>query len=134
MARGGCKAIVIRCSDGRLNKPINEFLVSRGLEDSDIVAYPGSARKFAEPADGAMEDIITLKKAHHPQELWIINHTDCAKYGGSEAFASKADEENKHLDDLRNARQKIEGMIPDLRVRTAIARINPEGIHIKECE
>lgn len=108
-----CQNLVINCLDFRLQESLVKFLTGLGLtNDYDLISVAGGALALARPRekrdrDFILEQIEITVKKHGINRVSIINHEDCGAYGGSQAFASAAEEKEKHAKDLKLAKEVI---------------------------
>lgn len=127
------RALVFHCMDFRFVSGIQKFLAERGLKDIfDLVAFAGSAKNLAspdEPSDRAfaLRQMDIARRLHGISEVLLFNHLDCGAYGGSSAFASAAEEHDRHVADLGKAREIIRQRFPDLTVHLLIAFLDGKG-------
>ncbi len=60
---------------------------------------------------------IGIGHKHHGARIFVlVNHIDCAYYGGSKSFVSIAEEHNTQYRDLRNAVEKLKAQFLDVEV------------------
>ena len=108
-----CEALVITCIDFRFWEAIVKYLKEeKEIGDFDITTFPGAAKMIVENKEGcpAKSSADVSCNLHGSKKIIIINHADCGAYGGRKAFASREEEKQKHLSDLRGA---IEILRPD---------------------
>lgn len=119
-----CQAVIVHCIDFRLQRALKKFLEEQNLlGDCDIVSAGGAAKN----SEFVLGQVDIAKRLHGIRKAYLINHTDCGAYGGSQAFASKEEERKKHEEDLKNARKLILTKYPDLEINTLLAEIHPSG-------
>lgn len=108
-AVAACRRAVIACADFRVHNLLRSGIV---LEPADIFTLPGAALSIVHPETiraraSFFRKVAFVVAAHHGERLHIYAHTDCAAYGGREAFEN-ADVEGKALwGDLVKARELI---------------------------
>lgn len=101
-----CRLSVITCVDFRIHREL------RGIvpEPADILTLPGAAHCIVRvPTRRAIlfEELSLVVDAHGAEKVLLYSHTDCAKYGGMEAFPNP-DAEGKALwRDLEEARRIV---------------------------
>jgi hypothetical protein len=72
--------LVIACSDGRLQEPMDEFLASRGVTHYDRLYLPGGPGALASSgvsfvrADQARRECTFLVEAHGIEEVYLVFH------------------------------------------------------------
>lgn len=132
------RALVLHCMDFRFLTGIRDFLLERGLKDSyDLVALAGAAKNLVEPL--AFEDKELMlrqmeisQRLHGVQEVLLVNHLDCGAYGGTSAFTTREDEHERHVTDLRLARETVADQFPNLTVFTFLASVQDGRVHFAE--
>ncbi len=126
------KALVLHCIDFRFVHETALFLRSLGLaEQYDDVGAAGAAKNLVDPYDAKDPEFILrqveiAKKLHHISQVVVINHLDCGAYGKG-TFASASEERERHLRDLKAAKNVIEKRFDGLAVVTVLARIDEHG-------
>lgn len=127
-----CSTFVLHCIDFRFIHEIVHFMKSLGLiDDYDDVAAAGAAKNLADPYDEHDREFILRqveisKKLHGIKQVVVINHLDCGAYGKG-TFANVQEERERHLRDLRLAKNTIEKRFDGLTVLTVLARIDEQG-------
>jgi carbonic anhydrase len=130
--------MIIHCMDFRLGSAIRNELARRGvLDDCDIVSLAGAGKAIVsgEPQswhDTAFDMIGLSKKLHGTKTLILMHHTDCGAYGGRSAFDSLEAEREKHVADMKKAKEIIGAQHPDLEIKLALAHIEPAGIRFED--
>ncbi|MEM3086438.1 MAG: hypothetical protein QXO51_05415 [Halobacteria archaeon] len=128
-----CRALLLRCIDYRLERPGHAYLERRGLGDAcDVLSVAGSVRTLTSSSDEGGRDFVLGQialsmKLHSPEEIVLMNHTDCGAYGGTTAFPSEEAETRAHLRDLAAARGLILSLHPGVAVRLLLARVASSG-------
>lgn len=108
MNRHECEAVVVTCIDFRFQQYIDEWLKDTFKPGSfDRVAWAGGIKNL----DAIMEQVGISCRLHHIKSAYFINHEDCGAYG-------EAGTAQKHTEDLRDARTKIQQQHPDISVET----------------
>lgn len=105
-----CRISVVTCVDFRIHGQGLQNFLPPGYWPADVRTEPGAAHAFVHNGErraALLEDLSLVVDAHGAEILYLFSHTDCAKYGGKEAFPN-ADEEYKVLwKDLVEARKII---------------------------
>ena len=116
------EACVVWCYDARFAELYNEFLSSRGFDESkiDAVKGAGGAQAFAggEGADRAVAESQIAKsiKLHHTERVILMVHMDCGGYGGSKAFDNNYEKEwNHHVAELEQAASAIRAEFSEIK-------------------
>jgi carbonic anhydrase len=68
----------------------------------------------------AMEFIKICIDKHGVKNVYLIQHEDCAGYGGHDAFVSLDDEREKLTDDMMDLKANIKLLYPEVRVHTLL--------------
>jgi len=101
-------AAVVMCFDLRFNLAFHKFLKKIGAPNYDLIKVAGGAKCLASPDNNAEREFVLeqLRKSirlHQTKRIVLMVHSDCGAYGGSNAFASPAEEAKHHEDELRQA-------------------------------
>lgn len=105
------KALVLHCMDFRFIHDILHEMKRRGLNRQyDDVSLAGGAKNLVDPMQPYDREMVgrqidVAKKLHGITEVYLINHLDCGAYG--KIFASPKEEYERHVNDLRQARQLV---------------------------
>ncbi|MBI3103627.1 hypothetical protein HYZ05_01680 [Candidatus Daviesbacteria bacterium] len=100
------EAIIVTCIDFRLQEAINKWIAENFKNGTfDRVALGGGVKNL----DSIMGQIEIAHKLHHIKKVILINHEDCGAYG-------EEGTPEKHSEDLRNAKAKVNGKYPNLEV------------------
>jgi sugar/nucleoside kinase (ribokinase family) len=118
-----CPNVLLRCLDPRFHAALAEVLPTWLLEVSGSrkfasMALPGGAKAILDPPTRPVlfEALDTAIRALAANHLIIANHVDCRACGGSEEHGSPQDEEQFHLEQLRQAREVVKEAYPRLGV------------------
>ncbi len=120
-----CSALVVACMDFRFQTCLRQFLNAQGLNHNyDLLAIAGTQKNFVddETSSLAMHHVELAVNLHGVKEVHIFAHMDCGAYGGSQAFENRAHEVRVYHDDLIQARCKILGKFPKLKVMLYLIR------------
>lgn len=103
-----CEAIIVTCMDFRFQKFINQWIEQNCPTGTfDRASWAGSIKNF----DAVLGQIEISKRLHQTKKVILVNHEDCGAYGA-------AGTPEKHIEDLKNAKAKIQEQFPDLTVDT----------------
>ena len=136
------RTLVVACSDGRLQKSIDEFLATRlGVTDYDRLYAPGGPAALGRDTllhrtDLVLRELEFLMKAHRIEEIVLLFHSAdatgpddaiCAHYkrilpGASWRYV--AAEQMKHATE---ARQVIGAIAPHVKVLVYRAEVSSDG-------
>ncbi|MCL5411670.1 MAG: hypothetical protein M1150_02930 [Patescibacteria group bacterium] len=109
-----CRALAISCIDFRFVTKIREYLVNKGLEGNyDLIGIPGASLAI----DEAIKAIEISDRLHHPSEVYVFDHEDCGAYGEDNSS-------EKHLENLRRAKEKILEVDPKLNVHLFLTKFD----------
>ena len=123
-SRTTCSALVIACSDFRVQSVEREFFERAGLRDDyDLIARPGSIRSLVAPRNEAArtsmeEEISILHRIHAFERVVMINHASCRAY---DDIATTANELDLHADHLEQAATRIRELLGGVKPETFIA-------------
>lgn len=116
------KACVVTCIDFRFQEQIHEFLKTKHLENSvDLISVAGCSRDFIVPIDPIDEKYVWKElelsvKLHDPDEIIFIDHQDCGGYAQDGTIPGGLDVEedrNRHIEQLKSLKKKLEGSYPE---------------------
>jgi len=103
-------AILIRCSDPRIDKAVNELLSRE--EKHATIANTGSVKYFLEnKLSDLVDQIRILAKGFGMDKIVATNHTDCGFY--KELGQDKMD---RYLSDLKNIKIFLSERFPQMKV------------------
>lgn len=77
-------AAAINCMDGRVQKPVTEWMRRElGVDYIDVITEPGPNKILAENRDEAIMDSIKRRvgisvKKHNAKHVAVVGHHDCA--------------------------------------------------------
>ncbi len=120
------QAVIVWCYDHRAWEALQNFLVSAGITDFDLVSVAGGAKGLASPAQESdkeflLNQLTTSARLHHTQRVILMNHVDCGGYGGSEACGGAGEKEiNFHKSELEKAATEVRKVLPDLPVEKVL--------------
>lgn len=108
MSSHGCKAVAVTCIDYRFQGYIDKWLKDHFRPGTfDRVALAGGIKNI----DIVLEQVGISHRLHHIKKVVLINHEDCGAYGQESTL-------EKHSEDLKIARTRINEIYPDLIVET----------------
>lgn len=103
-----CETIIVTCIDFRFQEYLDNWISENFAPKTfDRVAIAGGVFDF----DYVQKQVEISHKLHHIKKVVLINHENCGAYGESGTA-------EKHAEDLRNARSKIQQEFPNLTVDT----------------
>ncbi len=126
------QAVIISCDDERVTNSLDNF-IENSLSLYAVVKkyYPGGIKFIfdAQPErDILFDEIEELVTNHNLIKVIVINHTDCAEYGGSQAFDSQIDELRNHEVQLRHAVSSVHARFLKQDVEAYLAVLTDDGI------
>lgn len=130
-----CQALVLACIDFRFHDKLNQWLNDKGLKDNaDQVKIAGGVLSIIKPTEMRDRDFLLHQlgisvSLHEIKQVYLINHEDCGAYGGKKSFASDAEELEKHIIDMRDAKKIILEKFPQLEVKLIFATIKYPDEH-----
>lgn len=127
-------ALVLTCVDHRLHRWDHPYLADYlrgkriGLAAWDLLTVPGACRDLVAADAGTRKEallhaITTAHETHRIVQLLVVNHSDCAAYGGRSAFPDETEEYRKHAADLRSVREMLRSVLPNLDTRLFYAMV-----------
>jgi carbonic anhydrase len=117
-----CDAAVVWCFDNRFELGFRKFLQRLGVQYWDAIKIAGGTKCLASPdreadRDFVMNQIRISMRLHQTRRVILMLHSDCAAYGGLEAFNSDPHAERiNHREELRKATRMLAAAIPELTV------------------
>jgi hypothetical protein len=125
-------AAVLTCFDQRIRATVNKFLQRRGISKPDMIVVAGGAKTLASPRndferDFILEQIRMSILLHGTKRAFLICHSDCATYGGLDAYKGDVAAEAKHhFEELDKAAAILKTAFPELKVEMFL--VNFEGV------
>ena len=116
-------AAVLCCFDQRIRQAVRKFLQKQGIERPDMIVIAGGARTLASPRNDFERDFILEQfrmsiRLHKTTKAYLMNHSDCATYGGLEEFGNDREVEAKHQQqELKRAAELLRADFPELSVK-----------------
>lgn len=131
-----CPVLVLCCVDFRYIDPVLAFVKRRfGIKACDVKTDPGGVKTLLDSKPEIRQSIITnvklIRERHDVKTLVLVNHQDCAAYGGSKRFASLKAEATFHAGQLLKARAILKPKCPALDVQTFYACRNHRRVAFK---
>jgi carbonic anhydrase len=126
-------AAVLCCFDQRIRQTVNKFLQRHGVQKPDMVVVAGGAKTLASPRNDFERDFILEQVRmsillHQTQRVILMSHSDCATYGGLQAFGGdRQKEELHHQQELQRAAALVQEKFPE--VITECFFVNFDGVH-----
>ena len=117
-----CDAAIIWCFDNRFELGFRKFLQRQGVVHWDAIKIAGGTKCLASPDREADREFVINQirismRLHQTRRVILMLHSDCAAYGGLEAFDSNTEAERaNHREELRKATQVLAEAIPGLAV------------------
>lgn len=126
-------AAVLCCFDQRIRTTTSKFLENQGILRPDMIVVAGGAKTLASPRDDFERDFILEQvrlsvRLHKTRRIFLMNHSDCATYGGLAAFeGDQSREAGHHKKELRRAAELVKANFPELDVMCFF--VNFDGVH-----
>ena len=124
---------VLCCFDERIRLAVNKFLRRQGILRPDMIVVAGGAKTLASPRndferDFILEQVRMSMRLHQTARVFLMSHSDCATYGGLEAFdGDRKREAEHHQHELQRAAELVKANFPALTVRCFF--VGFDGIH-----
>ena len=115
-------AVVLCCFDERIRGAVQKFLRRRGILHPDMIIVAGGAKTLASPQNDFERDFILYEirmsiKLHSTNRVLLMNHSDCATYGGLAAFQGDAQREMEHHErEIQRAAAVVRASFPAMAV------------------
>lgn len=115
-------AAVLCCFDQRIRVAVNEFLQRRGILKPDMIVVAGGAKTLASPRNDFERDFILEQvrlsiRLHQTSRMFLMSHSDCATYGGLQAFNGDHElEKTHHESELTRGSELLKANFPGLDV------------------
>lgn len=102
------ESIIVTCIDFRLQNAIDSW-ISQNFHSGtfDRVALGGGVKNL----EIILAQVDIAVRLHHIKKVALVNHEDCGAYGESGTL-------EKHIEDLKKAKDRISKKHPDLKVET----------------
>ncbi len=121
---------VVRCMDGRLNKPVAEYLQKNNIpEEHDLISIPGGPKDLLDNEQGLFKAIEDVSLGlHHVKNVLLLQHTDCGKYGGRPACGGTEEKDLEfQKDQLQQAMKVLVDAHPEVEIKPVVAHILDSG-------
>lgn len=119
-----CEAAGIFCLDFRFRKETRRCIQSLIESPSfDIVALPGSAKRFIQGSRIPWKAIKVAYEQHGCRTFVIVHHQDCGAYGGSAGFPDILTEEAHHRAQMDAFEKEVIRKYSDIIVVKVYARL-----------
>lgn len=115
----GTFAVVLSCIDGRIQRPLAEWVCARfGVAYADVVTAPGIDAVIADGEDAARQALVRMmcvsRLAHHSARVVLAGHHDCA---------ANPDDRAGHEAQIERAVAYLRAMLP---------RVEFTGVYVDE--
>jgi carbonic anhydrase len=126
-------AAVLCCFDERIRLAVNKFLKRRSILRPDMIVVAGGAKTLASPRNDFERDFILEQvrmsiRLHQTSKMFLMSHSDCATYGGLQAFGGDTKRESEHhRRELRRAAELVKETFPQLTLQCFF--VDFSGIH-----
>ena len=126
-------AAVLCCFDQRIRLAVNKFLEREGILRPDMIVVAGGAKTLASPRNDFERDFILEQvrmsiRLHQASQLFLMSHSDCATYGGLQAFGGDTNREmDHHREELRRAAELVKQHFPELILKRFF--VDFSGVH-----
>jgi hypothetical protein len=116
-------AAVLCCFDQRIRLVVNKFLQRQRVFRPDMIVVAGGAKTLASPRNDFERDFILEQvrmsiRLHQTSRMFLMSHSDCATYGGLQAFGGDTRREmDHHHDELQRAAELVKLHFPELTLK-----------------
>lgn len=127
--------LLICCKDYRYIQPIQRFVKRQlGVRWYDLKATAGGLRAMLDaPAvvrRWILRDIALVYRLHGVRRVIMVQHEDCAGYGGSAKLGDLAHQRRFHRMQLLRATRVLRRQFPNLTVQRFLAHGYPDMVRI----
>ena len=127
-------ALVICCKDYRYVQAIQRFVRRRGIRWYDLKATAGGLRALQDSPPGVrrwiLQDVRLVVASHGVRRIVIVQHQDCAAYGGAAAFGGFEAERAFHRRQFQRARRLLGRSFPGVRIEGFFACGAPDRVRM----
>jgi hypothetical protein len=116
---------VLCCFDQRIRLAVNKFLQRRGILRPDMIVVATGAKTLASPRNDFERDFILEQvrmsiRLHPTTRVFLMSHSDCATFGGLEAFGGDVKREaDHHQHQLQRAAALVKVTLSEVSVKSA---------------
>lgn len=117
-----CKNLLIRCMDFRLRDELLNWIDQSGLFEGgfDVISLAGASKSLADGSseikDFFLKQVSVSTELHHAERIIIFHHSDCGAYAKDYSFASKEEEKNQQISDMKITKQILNEKYPNAEV------------------
>lgn len=121
-----CKWLIGLCSDYRYDEDCRELANKEGVPYADILQLPGFIRHIVERVAIILKFIVFLVEKHKTDVIFLVAHAECGWYGSEvgKVFTSIEEEQAYYIDQLREASNVLNEIVPQVEVRLRYARLS----------
>ena len=128
-------ALVICCKDYRYIQPTQRFVRQRlGIRWYDLKATAGGVRAMLEAPRTVRQwilgDVDLVYRLHGVRRVILVQHEDCAAYGGSAALGTVAQQRRIHRIQVQRAIRVLRRQCPRLTVKGFLACGYPARVRV----
>ncbi|MBU1131962.1 hypothetical protein KKC32_01760 [Patescibacteria group bacterium] len=130
ISKHSCDNLVLTCMDFRFRKDIYSWLEENGYAGNyDLISLAGAQKSIVdEDTRGAvMKQVGISHDLHHAKRVILMAHQDCGAYGGSKAFDSLEQENQKYNEEMKTAEAIIKEKYPEMEVMKLLLSFNENG-------
>ena len=130
-----CPLAVVKCTDFRFREADQKFVEEHlGVKRFDLYVWPGSAKQIISDTvfrKTFIEKIVSVSiERHGIEKLLLLWHWDCGAYGGSPAFDSPEEEEERYCRDMSSAREILQSTpeFQKIDIILAYSKLGPQDL------
>ena len=128
-------ALIICCKDYRYIQPIQRFAKRQlGIRWYDLKATAGGVRAMLDAPRivrrWILRDVDLVYRLHGVRRVIVVQHEDCAAYGGSARLGDRAQQRRFHRAQLQRAARVLRHHFPKLTVRGFLAYSYPATVRV----
>ena len=133
--RHDCQAVVLHCIDFRFNEELDNYFDRRFPQGYDVISIAGSCKGLLideEHRKFLLEQFQISHKLHHPKTIALVQHEDCAAYGGSKNFGNAVAEEQFHKEESEKAGKLLSRDFPEMQIEGYYAKLSGEVLSLSD--
>jgi carbonic anhydrase len=118
--------------DFRLRDELMDWIEESGLFEGgfDVISLAGASKSLAdgdsEIKDFFLNQVSVSTDLHHAERVVILHHSDCGAYAKENNFSTKEEEKVKQIDDMKKAKEILNGKYPNVEVVLAWGDLKDE--------
>jgi len=119
--------LTISCIDFRFRARVADWIKTELDDQSDLVTLAGASKAILDEdtRESAIKQVEIARGLHQISAVHLLDHTDCAAYGGSAAFAGDSSAEvQMHHEKLQEAASVLRQRVPEVQVKLYLLELD----------